>query len=404
MKPYRGVALRLALAQGASGLIGGAGTPFFGAWLGWKGLSPTQIGTLLSAGLLLRVAVLPLTGLIADARNDRRSMMIALYLIVTAGYLALNAVSTPLLLFLAAVPASVALGAVNPLLESVSVRLADRFGFDYGHVRLWASTVFVAGNLVAGLCVSLFGLVVIAPWLAVAIILNVIAVWALPAAPPARERGQFGVRLRATFAEAHELMRSRTFLLFLAAASFDQGSHAFYYALGGLHWRAIGYSGTLIGLIWPLGVLAEIAFFSVSLRLFRRVGAMRLLIGGTLCCVLRWTILAFDPPLPLVLFAQLLHGGTFALAHLGAMYFILKAVPPRLAATAQSLYALSSAGLVMGVATYASGPLYAVYGGRAYLLMTAMGCAALIFALLLARSWSGARITQSASEEALDTI
>ena len=404
MKPLRGVALRLALAQGASGLIGGAGTPFFGAWLGWKGLSPTQIGTLLSAGLLLRVAVMPLTGLIADARNDRRSMMIALYLVVTAGYLALNGVSTPLFLFLAAVPASVALGAVNPLLESVSVRLADRFGFDYGHVRLWCSTTFVAGNLVAGACVSLFGLVVIAPWLAVAVILNVIAVTSLPATPQLRERGQFGVRLRATFAEARELMRSRIFLLFLAAASFDQGSHALYYSLGGLHWRALGYSGALIGLLWPLGVLAEIALFSISLKLFRRVGAMKLLIAGTLCCALRWAILAFDPPLSVVIFAQLLHGGTFALAHLGAMYFILKAVPPRLAATAQSLYAVSSAGLVMGLATYASGPLYAAYGGRAYLLMSAMGCAALVFALLLSRSWSGARITQSGSEEALDTI
>jgi PPP family 3-phenylpropionic acid transporter len=404
MKPFRGVALRLALAQAASGLIGGAGTPFFGAWLGWKGLSPTQIGTLLSAGLLLRIVVLPLTGLVADARNDRRSMMIALYLVVTAGYLALNGVNTPLLLFLAAVPASVALGAVNPLLESVSVRLADRFGFDYGHVRLWCSTTFVAGNLVAGACVSLFGLVVIAPWLAVAVILNVMAVWALPAAPPTRERGQLGVRLRATFAEARELMRSRTFLLFLAAASFDQGSHALYYSFGGLHWLALGYSGTLIAFIWPLGVLGEIVLFSVSLKLFRHVGAMTLLIGGTLCCVLRWAILAFDPPLPFVIFAQLLHGGTFALAHLGAMYFILKAIPPRLAATAQSLYSVCSAGLVMGLATYASGPLYAAYGGRAYLLMSAMGCTAFVFALLLARSWSGARITQSISEEALDTI
>jgi hypothetical protein len=58
----------------------------------------------------------------------------------------------------------------------------------------------------------------------------------------------------------------------------------------------------------------------------------------------------------------------------------------------------------MGVATYASGPLYAAYGGRAYLLMSAMGVAALVFALLLAQSWSGARITQSVSEEAPDTI
>jgi MFS transporter, PPP family, 3-phenylpropionic acid transporter len=398
------VALRLALAQGASGLIGGAGTPFFGAWLGWKGLAPTQIGLVLSTGLLLRVFVLPLTGLVADARNDRRGMMILLYLIVTAGYIALNGVSSPLWLFLAAVPASVALGAVNPLLESVSVRFADRMGFDYGHVRLWASTAFVLGNIVAGSLVSKFGLVVIAPWLAASVILNVIAVYALPAPPKEREKGNLSVRMRATFAEARELISSPIFLVFLAAASLDQGSHALYYAFGGLHWRAIGYSGTLIGIIWPLGVLAEIALMSISLKLFRRIGPAWLLVLGALSCAVRWAIIAFDPPLPLVVFAQLLHGGTFALAHLGAMYFILKAVPPRLAATAQSLYSVCSAGLVMGLATYASGPLYASYGGRAYLLMSAMGVGSLIFAVILAQIWSGVRITQTVSEEALDAI
>ena len=98
---------------------------------------------------------------------------------------------------------------------------------------------------------------------------------------------------------------------------------------------------------------------------------------------MRWTILAFDPPLPLVVFAQFLHGGTFALAHLGAMYFILRAVPPRLAATAQSLYFVCSAGLMMGIATLASGSIYAAYGGRAYLLMSAMGAVAMGLALLL---------------------
>ncbi len=199
-------------------------------------------------------------------------------------------------------------------------------------------------------------------------------------------------------------MRSRVFMVFLAAASLDQGSHAFYYSYGGLHWRSLGYSGTLIGVIWPLGVFAEIALMSVSLHVFRIVGATRLLALGGLGCVLRWTILAFDPPLTLVIVAQMLHGATFALAHLGAMYFILKSVPPRLAATAQSLYAVCSSGIAMGLATLASGPLYAAYGGRAYLLMSAMGLGALLLALLLGRMWSGGRITSGASEETLDTI
>jgi PPP family 3-phenylpropionic acid transporter len=400
----RNVARRLSLAQAASGLTSGAYTPFFGAWLAWKGLSPGMIGVVLSAGMLLRVIVGPISGLIADARNDRRAVMLFLLAVTALGYGALGWLNTVLLIFIAAVSANVAIGATSPLLESVSVRLAERYGFDYGHVRLWASVLFVAANVLSGLAVTRFGLVVIAPWLAAAVLLNFIAVYRLPPPPPGRPRGDLFIRLRATFVEARELMRSGPFLLFLLAASFDQGSHAFYYNYGGIHWRALGFSGTLIGLLWPLGVLAEIALMSVSLGVFRVVGATRLLALGALGCVIRWTILAFDPPLPLLIFAQFLHGATFALAHLGAMYFILKAVPPRLAATAQSLYFVCSAGLVMGLATLASGALYQNYGGRTYLLMSAMGLAALLFALWLGRSWHGGRITESAGEESLDTI
>ena len=97
--------------------------------------------------------------------------------------------------------------------------------------------------------------------------------------------------------------------------------------------------------------------------------------------------------------AQFLHGATFALAHLGAMYFILKAVPPRLTATAQSLYSVFSAGMAMGLATLACGPLYAAFGGRTYLLMSAMGAGAVLFALLLDKRWHGGRITQHADSE-----
>jgi MFS transporter, PPP family, 3-phenylpropionic acid transporter len=106
----------------------------------------------------------------------------------------------------------------------------------------------------------------------------------------------------------------------------------------------------------------------------------------------RWTILSFDPPLWVVVAAQVLHGATFAMAHLGAMFFILRAVPPRLAATAQSLYFVCSQGLMMGIATYGAGRIYAVHGGRAYLMMSAMGLVAMGLSLVLAKRWHGGRI------------
>ncbi len=400
----KGIARRLSLSQASSGLLSGVFTPFFGAWLAWRGLSADQIAILLSAGLLLRGFVGPVSGFIADARNDRRATMLFLYWVMLIGYGVLNFTTAPLLIFLASVPATVANGSAVPLLESVSVRFSERYGFDYGRVRLWASSAFVAANILGGAVIWLYGMRTVAVWLAGAAVLCLVSILRLPAPPSDHARGDLSLRLRATLSETRELLRSGVFLIFLAAASFDQGSHAFYYSYGGLHWRVLGYSGLLIGVLWPLGVFAEIALFSQSLRVLRIIGPTRLLLYGGLGCAVRWTILAFDPPLPLVVFAQFLHGATFALAHLGAMYFILKAVPPRLAATAQSLYFVCSAGIVMGIATFASGHIYAVYGGRAYLLMAAMGVVAMGLTLWLARRWRGGRIIHGTNDELIYTI
>ena len=397
------VASRLSLAQAASGLTTGIYTPFFGAWLAWRGLPSAAIGLLISLGLFLRVPVAPFTGIIADARNDRRGMMMFLVAVMAAGYAGAIFVSPGWRLFAFAVPAAIATGAASPLLESVSMRLSERFRFDYGHVRRWASGLFIAGNVAAGIAVSRWGLVVVVPGIAAAAALFLIAVWLLPKAVSPPPTGGFPVRLRATLGEAWELLRRPVFLVFLCSASLAQGSHSFYYAFGGLHWHSLGFSGVEIGVLWTLGVFVEIGLMSISLRLFRTLGPTGLLLLGGLGCAIRWTILAFDPPLSLVIVAQILHGTTFALPHLGAMYFILKAVPPRLAATAQSLYAVCALGLMQGLGTLASGPLYPIYGGRTYLLMSAMGVGTMIFAFVLARIWRGGFIT-AIGEPMHDTI
>src|SRR5206468_1117322 len=81
------------------------------------------------------------------------------------------------------------------------------------------------------------------------------------------------------------------------AAGMAQPCHSFYYGFGSLNWKALGYPPDLIGILWALGVLAEIALFSVSSRVVARVGATRLLVIGTACGLVRWTVLAFSPPL-----------------------------------------------------------------------------------------------------------
>lgn len=398
------IATRLSLSQAASGSISGVFLPFFGASLAWRGMSADQIGLLLSLALILRAFAGPLSGIFADARNDRRAVMLVLYWIMVAGFGSLCLVGSPLLIFLVAVPAYVAYGAASPLLESVSVRLAERYGFDYGRVRIWASTAFVTMNVTGGILVKFLGLGVVAPLLACGAAACVISTLILPTPPAAQGRAPLPVRLKTTLGETRELLRSRVFLIFLAAASFEQATHAFYYGYGGLHWRALGYSELLIGVIWPLGVLAEIVLFSMALRILSWFTPAKLLLIGAAFCILRWTILAFDPPLPLVIFAQFMHGGTFALAHLGAVFFILRAVPQRLAATAQSLYFMCSQGVMMGLMTMAVGSIYGFAGGRAYLLMAGLGVVAMGMAFWLKRHWHGGRILSGEHDEQIETI
>jgi PPP family 3-phenylpropionic acid transporter len=84
---------------------------------------------------------------------------------------------------------------------------------------------------------------------------------------------------------------------------------------------------------------------------------------------------------------QPLHGLTFALLHLACMRVMGTLVPIPLSATAQTFYALGS-GLVSAALTALSGPLYAAYGGAAFLLMAVFCGIALPFAWY---GWSDAR-------------
>jgi PPP family 3-phenylpropionic acid transporter len=86
---------------------------------------------------------------------------------------------------------------------------------------------------------------------------------------------------------------------------------------------------------------------------------------------------------------------TFAVPHLGAMYFILRATPPRLSATAQSLYSVSI-GLVSSVSLLPAGYFFAAWGSKIYLLMSGMGVASALLSLALAARWNGGRLTEAA--------
>jgi PPP family 3-phenylpropionic acid transporter len=181
------------------------------------------------------------------------------------------------------------------------------------------------------------------------------------------------------------LFRNPAFRLAVGCTALIQGAHGAYYGFAALFWRSQGISDTVIGLLIAEGIIAEILLFARGRRLVERLGPAGLTACAASASVLRWTVTAFGPPLPVLAVVQILHAATFAMQHLSAMLLLSRFVPMERAATAQALHSALGYGAPSGLMMLASGWLYARYGGLVFLAMAAAGGAALLLVGPLAR-------------------
>jgi len=180
-----------------------------------------------------------------------------------------------------------------------------------------------------------------------------------------------------------QLLRDRRLLLFIMAAGFIQSSHAMLYGFGSLRWLKAGYGEDAVGLLWAIGVVAEVILFAFGGAIVRQLGPVGLLLLGGVAGILRWMLLALFTSLPVLVLVQLLHALTFAGTHLAAVYFLVRRAPAGLAATAQGLYGAIAWGGLFGLAMLASGTLYAAFAGAAFHAMAAMCLVGVFCALML---------------------
>lgn len=387
-----GFAARVSLFYAAIFLLIGFHLPYFPVWLDWRGLTPGEIGIILSSPLAVRIFVTPVISFAADRIGDRRLVLILLAWGALLGLLLFTVSSGFWAILAVAMLAAMFWTSIMPITEAVAMDGVRRAGHDYGRMRLWGSLTFIAASFGGGVALQYWG-ATSALWLMLsAAACIVIAAHLLPrpvgkgrlkaaTAPPK-------IRVR----DAVSLVRSPLFLLFLVATGLTQSTHGVYYAFGTLHWQSLGISAGVIGSLWAVGVIAEILLFMYSGRVLAMVGTVNFIWLAALAAIVRWTITAFDPPLWVLFPVQILHGLTFGAAHLGAVHFISEAIPEEMSGTAQGLYAAFAAGIAMGAAILASGPLYAALGGQAYLVMAGVAVISLTGAAALWRLWGGEKL------------
>jgi MFS transporter, PPP family, 3-phenylpropionic acid transporter len=370
-------ARRLALFYAAFFVAIGINLPFFPVWLAARGLDAETIGLVLALPMVVRVFAIPAVSRVADRRDALRAAIVGCAFAAAVAYAAMGAVGGIAALVVAYAIASCAFAPVMSLADAYALKGLAARGRAYGPVRLWGSATFIAATFGAGVLLDVMAARDLI-WLIVAA-MAAIALASLMLAPLG------GAAEPADAPRPLRLLAMPAFLAVAAASSLTQASHALIYGFGTLDWRAAGLSGTTIGTLWALGVVAEIVLFALQGRLPAWIGPGVLLLVGAAGGVVRWTAMALDPPAWMLPLLQCLHGLSFGATHLGSLGYLARAVPAGMAARAQGMLAVMQ-GLAMAAALALSGVLYADYGSRAYAAMALLAAAGLAAALAAQRA------------------
>jgi len=144
-----------------------------------------------------------------------------------------------------------------------------------------------------------------------------------------------------------------------AAALLMAAAHGPYYTFFTIHLVQTGYSKSLAGWLWALGVVCEIGIFLVMPRVFRSLRVETVLLATLLLAAVRFLLIGWQADnLPLLLLAQLLHAFTFGAYHASALALVHRHFTGRNQARGQALY--------NSVAFGVGGTLGSLYSGAAW--------------------------------------
>jgi PPP family 3-phenylpropionic acid transporter len=341
--------------------------------------------------MLARIITGPLLAVWADGFRLRRTPIAILAAVMTLGYAAAGLVDGYLARAAFWFVGATAMGVLVPLTDVLTLRLSDRLGFSFALPRGAGSAAFVVANVLMGavLLTASADAIIIAIVLA-SLGMTVVALLALPAEPVA-DLGP--LRGRERFRGLGRLLRDPVLMTAIFAVGAVQAAHAFQYGFSAILWKAQGISEAVTGQLWAFGVVAEIALLWLFEPWRRRlgIGPWSLLVVGAAAAVLRWTAMAFAPPLWLLWPLQGLHALTFAATFLAGLQIVERLAPRESHTAGQMLSSVLSAGVLIGLATAVSGPLYDRFGAGGYGAMALMAAAGLVAALPLRTQLARAR-------------
>ncbi len=347
---------RLGAFFGAYFAYVGLFSPYLPLWLNARGFSPAEIGVLISPMQWARVIGPPAWGWLADHVRGPQGVARVIQIAAVAALLVSLGLLTSLPfwpLFALFCVLSFFLSGQVPIAESLAMQAGGGSLKRYGRMRVWGSIGFIVAVLSAGPWFDRVGI----DWLPVSLIGVLLILTVVSALLPGREVQAAAPQHRLI----GQVLRDGRLRSFLLASFLMLIAHAPLYTLFSLWLHQQGYSTTEIGLLWALGVVAEIVMFQFQHRLFDRFSVGQCWVASYGVTAIRFLMIAFSGGnLVVIIFAQILHAVTFGIHHSASMALIRQWFPAQAQARGQALYTMASYGLGGSVGGIAAGWLWEV--------------------------------------------
>ena len=346
----------------------GAFMPYWNLYLEHLGFEKAIIGVLASITVVTRIVAPSVWGYLADRSGQRmRWVRVGTFAQLIAWCAVLLLPNTLFWLAIILFAFSFFQNAILAQFEAVTLFWLGDSRDRYGMIRLWGSVGFIAAVFGLGwwfdytsinlLPLMMVGLAALTWWMSMLI-----------AEPPQRQVSrQSSVSLRQV------LQRPRVgwffvvqFLLLL--------SHAPFYSFYSNYLQGYGYSTQTIGLLWSVGVLAEVLMFTQSHRLMAWGTERLLLLSCLALTAVRWGLVGYYPEhLTIQIVAQAIHAFSFALFQSLAMRLIFREFNPDQQGRAQALYSMVW-GMGVAFGSLLAGLYWDQFGGSAMFYAAALIC------------------------------
>ncbi len=350
----------------------GAMIPYIGLYLDGLGFTASEIGALLALKVTARIVAPNLVAWYSD-HIDRRMVTVRLAALGCCIAFAGMWFGTSFV-WLAFVLGTWAFffSAMQPQMEATAL---NHLGPQrYGSIRLWGSLGFIASVAGLGPLLDRYGTEALLPVL----LALLAAAFACSLLVPEKRHPADAPTATGLFA----VLRQPAVLTLFVVGLLAQFSHGPYYAFFSLYLEGHGYSRALIGQLWALGVVAEIAVFVTMGRLLARYPARVLLGWSLVLSTLRWLLIAaFADKMAALAFAQILHLASFGIFHAVSIGLVHRYFPGRLQGRGQALFSSLTFGAGTALGSLAAGYLWDGVAPTAVWIASAASAAAALAVL-----------------------